>query len=222
MIRTVIVDGKDSDRDDTKKTLLAQGDFDIVATGKDGYEAIRLVDACKPDMLLLDIKLTYLDGVKAASLLNQRYPRLTTIILTSLDDTPHIKKAMYSGIPGYLLKNRDMEKLAELIRAIHVSGCLIYPRIDTGLAPRSNEDRQFSFTLTKIELQIIRHIGTGMENQEIAEIMCLKRGTIRNHISVILQKTTLRNRTQLAIFAVQNGLAQKTPALKPGVAAARS
>jgi DNA-binding NarL/FixJ family response regulator len=212
MIRIVIVDGQDSDRDNTKETLLTQGDFDIVAMGKDGCEAIRLVDSHKPDMLLLDINLSYLDGVKAASILNHRYPRMTVIILTCLDDTRHIQNAIDNGVSGYLLKNSDMKKLADVIRLIHGSGCLVFPRSAAGFVRGESllkTGRHFPFNLSRLELQIIRHIGAGLENQEIAEKMRLKRGTIRNHISVILHKTTLRNRTQLAIFALQHGLAKE-------------
>jgi DNA-binding NarL/FixJ family response regulator len=214
MIQIVIVDGKDSDRDDTKKVLSAQGDFKVVATGKDGYDAIRLAATHKPDMLLLDINLTYLDGVNIASILNSRYPRMAVIILTCLDDARYMRNALHNGVSGYLLKNKDMEKLADAIRVIHGIGCLIFPRAAVEVAweeSRSKTDRPFPINLSRIELQIIRHIGGGLENQEIAEKMCLKMGTIRNHVSVILRKTALRNRTQLAVFALQNGLAEEAP-----------
>jgi DNA-binding NarL/FixJ family response regulator len=214
MIRIVIVDGKDSDRNDTERILSAQGDFDIVATGKDGFEAIRLVDSHRPDIVLLDINLSYLDGVKTASIINSRHPRMTVIILTRLDDTRHIRNAIESGVSGYLFKHKNMHKLSEVIRVLHESGCLLFPRDGLGLSQeeqRSPADRQFPCNLSRMELQIIRHIGEGLENQAIAEKMRLKTGTIRNHISVILQKTALRNRTQVAIFAVQHGLAKEAP-----------
>ncbi|MDR3123134.1 MAG: response regulator transcription factor [Treponema sp.] len=214
MIRIIIVDGKDSDRKDTERILSAQKDFEVVATGKDGYEAIRLTDAHKPDMALLDINLSYLDGVKTASILNSRHPRLAVIILTRLDDERQIRNAINSGVSGYLFKHKNMDKLADVLRVIHDSGCLIFPRSTAGFArgePRSKTDRHFPPNLSKAELQIIRYIGEGLENQAIAEKMCLKMGTIRNHISAILQKTALRNRTQLAIFAIQNGLVKEAP-----------
>jgi DNA-binding NarL/FixJ family response regulator len=213
MIRIVIVDGQDSDRNDTEQLLSAQGDFKVVGTGKDGYEAIRLADCHKPDMLLLDINLSYLDGIKISSILNSRYPLMAMIIFTRLEDERHIRNALTNGVSGYLFKNKDMEKLADLIRVLHSSGCLIFPRIAAGFVregePCLKADQQFPVNLSRMELQIIRHIGKGLKNQEIAEKMRLKKGTIRNHISVILQKTALRNRTQLAIFAVQNGLAKE-------------
>jgi DNA-binding NarL/FixJ family response regulator len=214
MIRLVIIDGKDADRGDTERALSTQEDFKVVATGKDGYEAIRLTDLHRPDMLLLDIKLSYLDGVKTASVLSSRYPYMAIIILTRQNDPRYIRSAINSGVSGYLLKNKDMERLADVIRVIHSSGCLIFPRSITDLTckeQRSKADILFPLNLSRLELQLIRYIGGGLENQEIAEKMCLKTGTIRNHISVILQKTALRNRTQLAIFAVQNGLENETP-----------
>jgi DNA-binding NarL/FixJ family response regulator len=218
MIRIVIIDGKNSDRDNTEEILSAQGDFKVVATGEDGYEAIRLTDLHRPEVLLLDIKLSYLDGVQIATVLGSRYPYMAIIILTSLNDPRCVQSAINSGVSGYLLKNKGMEKLADAIRVIHSSECLIFPRSITDLAcreQRSKADTQFPLNLSRTELLLIRYIGKGLENQEIAEKMCLKIGTIRNHISVILQKTALRNRTQLAIFAVQNGLEKETGCLKP-------
>jgi DNA-binding NarL/FixJ family response regulator len=214
MIRIVIIDGQDSDRKDTEQILSAQGDFEVVGTGKDGCEAIRLVDSYKPDMLLLDINLSYLDGIKISSILNSRHPRTAVIILTRLDDEGHIRNALTNGVSGYLLKDKDMEKLAELIRLLHSNSWLIFPRAAAGFVQgeaQQKADRQFPGNLSGLELQIIRHLGEGLEYQEIAEKMRLKMGTIRNHISVILRKTALRNRTQLALFAVQNGFAKKAP-----------
>jgi DNA-binding NarL/FixJ family response regulator len=214
MIRIVIVDGKDSDRNDTERILSAQGDFDVVATGKDGFEAIRLVDSHQPDIVLLDINLSYLDGVKTASIINSRHPRMTVIILTRLDDARHIQSAIHNGVSGYLFKHKDMDKLSEVIRVLHDSGCLLFPRDVLGFKSeeqRSAVDRQFPRNLSRMELQIIRYIGEGLELQEIAEKMQLKIGTIRNHVSMIYRKTALRNRTQVAIFAIQHGLAKEAP-----------
>jgi DNA-binding NarL/FixJ family response regulator len=214
MIQIVIVDEKDSDRKGTENVLSAQGDFKVVATGKDGYDAIRLVNAHKPDMLLLDINLTYLDGVNIASILNSRYPRMAVIILTCLDDERYVRNALNNGVSGYLLKNKDMEKLADMIRVIHDSGCRIFPRGAIGFSQGEQHlkaDRQIPSNLSRMELKIICYIGGGMENQEIAEKIGRKIGTIRNHISVILRKMGFRNRTQLAIFAVRNGLGKETP-----------
>jgi DNA-binding NarL/FixJ family response regulator len=214
MIRIVIIDGQDSDRNDTEQVLSAQEDFEVVGTGKDGYEAIRLADFHRPDILLLDINLSYLDGLEISSILNFRHPCMAVIILTRLDDEGHIRKALTNGVSGYLLKDKDMEKLADLIRMVHGSGRLIFPRAAAGFVrgePPSKADRQFPVNLSRMELQIVRHLGEGLDYQKIAEKMRLKLGTIRNRISVILRKTALHNRTELALFAVKSGLAKKAP-----------
>lgn len=214
MIQLVIIDRKDSERRATETILSTHRDLRVVATGADGYEALRLADLHKPDMLLLDIELSYLDGLKAASILSVRYPRMAMLVLTSLQEERHIRTALNSGVAGYLFKHKHLEKLADAIRIVHSSGCLIFPRGTLGLLrgePRGNADRQFPSNLSKVDLQIIRHIGGGLENQEIAEKLRLKMGTVRNHISAILQKTGLRNRTQLAVFALQHGLENALP-----------
>jgi DNA-binding NarL/FixJ family response regulator len=219
MIRIVIIDGQDSDRNNTKQVLSAQEDFEVVGTGKDGCEAIRLADFHRPDMLLLDINLSYLDGIEISSILNSRHPCMAVIILTRLDDEGHMRNALIHGGWGYLLKIKDMEKLPDLIRMVYSSDCLIFPRAAAEFVrgePPPKADRQFPINLSGMELQIIRYIGEGLDYQEIAEKMCLKLGTIRNHISVILRKTALRNRTELALFAVENGLAKKAPVAKTG------
>jgi DNA-binding NarL/FixJ family response regulator len=167
-----------------------------------------------PDMLLLDINLSYLDGIEISSILHSRHPCMAVIILTRLDDEGHIRNALTNGVSGYLLKDQDMEKLADLIRMVHGSGRLIFPRAAAGFVreePRPKADRQFPINLSRMELQIVRHLGEGLNYQKIAEKMRLKEGTIKNRISVILRKTALRNRTELALFAVKNGLAKKAP-----------
>jgi DNA-binding NarL/FixJ family response regulator len=214
MIRIVIVDGQDSDRIGTEQILSAQRDFVVVGTGKDGCEAIRLVDSHRPDILLLDINLSYLDGIEISAILNSRHPCMAVIILTRLEDERHIRKALTNGVSGYLLKNTDMEKLADLIRMVQGSDRLIFPRATAGFVqgePRLKTDQQFPINLSGIELKIVRHLGEGLDYQKIAEKMRLKEGTIKNRISVILRKTALHNRTELALFAVQNGLAKEAP-----------
>jgi DNA-binding NarL/FixJ family response regulator len=226
MIQVVIIDAQDSERSHSELVLLTQSDFKIVGIGKDGYDALRLVEHFKPDILLLDINLSYIDGVKASSIVKKRFPHTAIIILTCLDNDIQALNALCCGVSGYLLKSTDMEKLAEAIRVVHKGGCHISPRIAAKIFPRVSQiTRRESFltrdlfsliNLTKIELHITCHVGMGLKNREIAEKLALKTGTVRNHITVILQKTALRNRTQLAVFAVQNGLAKEFPVI-PGL-----
>jgi DNA-binding NarL/FixJ family response regulator len=220
MIRIVIVDGQDSDRNNAELVLSGQRDFAVVGTGRDGYDAFKLVESSKPDILLLDINLSYIDGLKASSILKCQFPRMGVIILTRLDNDKHVIYAMSNGVSGYLLKNRDMEHLAGIIRVIHEGGSLLSPHIAARLFPQVSQiawgkrplpkDLPFPPHLSRTEVKIINLVGRGLENQEIAEKLRLKIGTVRNHISVILQKTSLKNRTQLAVLAAEYGLTWKT------------
>jgi DNA-binding NarL/FixJ family response regulator len=217
MIRIVIIDSQDSERSNLALILSAQNDFQVVGMGKDGYDALKLAEQCNPDILVLDINLSYIDGVQATSILKCRSPHTCIIIRTLIDDAKSALKAMCNGASGYLLKSADGEKLAEEIRTINNGGCLMTPHLAARVFPLVSQlvgpsgttqlvqppTQPFPFNLSRTELKIIHYIGRGLKNREIAAKLCLCIGTIRNYISVILQKTMLRNRTQIAIFAGQ-------------------
>jgi DNA-binding NarL/FixJ family response regulator len=216
MIRIVIIDDQDLDRKNLAHVLSAQNDFEVVGIGKDSYDAIILTEKYHPDILLLDINLLYADGVQATSLLKCRFPHTGVIIRTLIDDEQSALKAMCNGASGYFLKNTDVEKLAEEIRTINAGGCLMTPKLAARVFPLVSrlvgtpggsstpaQPQSFPFNLSRTELKIIHYIGRGLQNREIATKLCLSIGTIRNYISVILQKTMFRDRTQIAIFAVK-------------------
>jgi DNA-binding NarL/FixJ family response regulator len=219
MIRIVIIDGQDSDRHNTELLLSTQDDFTVVGRGKDGYDALKLTEMHKPEILLLDANLSYIDGAHIASILKYRFPHTSTIILTNMDDDTNALNAIGNGVSGYLLKNNDMAELAVVIRVVHAGGGCLSPSIAARLFSKVSRitrgermappSPHFPVNLTRTELQIIQYVGQGLENQEIAEKLSLKIGTVRNYVTVILQKTALRNRVQLAVFAIQNGITQE-------------
>jgi DNA-binding NarL/FixJ family response regulator len=224
MIKIVLIDGQERYRNSMKKLLSAQRDFEISGVGKDEYEAITLVGSLKPDILLIDINLQFIEGAKVIPILKTRSPATAIIILTSLDSDECVLSAISSGASGYLLKGPEIDNIAEKIRTVYNGGSLMTPEITTKVFRMfsefaKNRDgllngdpipeiiRSFPSNISKIEFQIIGFIGRGLSNREIAQRLCLQEGTIRNYISLILQKTALRNRTQIAIFAIRNGLA---------------
>jgi DNA-binding NarL/FixJ family response regulator len=221
MIRVVIIDGQDQDRNNTALVLSAQSDLAVVGVGKDGYDALKFVGLHTPDILLMDAALSGIDIIKADSLLRRRSPHTAVIILTNLDDDLNALDALCTGVSGYLLKAKDMQRLAAVIRVVFTGGCYLSPYIAARVFPMVSRiahgespvtpDPYFPNNMSRTELQIIHHVGGGLENQEIAEKLCLKTGTIRNYVTEILQKTSLRNRVQLAVFAEQNGLIQSFP-----------
>lgn len=220
MIRIGIVDDQDMVRDSLKILLSTQEDFEVVGIGKDGYEALKLVNTMHPDVLLLDIRMPIMDGVEATAVLKARSPQTAIIILTTFDDDEYVLNAIRNGASGYLLKSAAMDELAKAIRTVYGGGSLMTPEIATKAfrmfseIVKSNEKSRynnktsldFPVNLNKTEMEIISQIGKGLSNKEIAMALELKEGTVRNYISDILQKIGLRDRTQIAIFAVRHNM----------------
>jgi DNA-binding NarL/FixJ family response regulator len=217
MIRLVIIDSQEEYRQAIERLLSSQDDFQIIGTGKDGYDALRLTETLKPDIILLDINLSYIDGIKVTSIIKNRFPSISIIILTSIDNDEYVLNTICNGASGYLLKSTDTERLADLIRTVYDGGSLLTPRIATRafrmfsnlIRNNSLQETQksvFPSNTSGTELEIISFIGQGLSNREIAERIKRREGTVRNHVTLILQKTGLRDRTQVAIFAIQQGL----------------
>ncbi len=225
MIRIAIVDDQEMVRDSLRILLSAENDFEVVGIGKDGYDALKLVNDLRPDVLLLDIRMPIMDGVEATATLKLRSPSTAIIILTTFDDDEYVLKAIRNGASGYLLKSAEMGALGAAIRTVHAGGSLMTPEVATKAfrlfselardAGNGKTDKHgghdaepMPADISRTEIQIMTLIGCGRANKEVAKELTLSEGTVRNYISGILQKTGLRDRTQLAIFAVHHGLAE--------------
>jgi DNA-binding NarL/FixJ family response regulator len=224
MIRIAIIDSREEYRKELYGILNCQDDFEIIGFGKDGYEAVRLVDLDKPDVILLDIDLPYADGVKTASLIKSRSPSTAVVVFSDVDDYRYIFNALHSGVSCYLSRKTAPDFLFQSIRTVYFGGSLIAPEFITGknqlfsaLAreyipahesnpPRQREKPRLPKNVSVTELKVIGCVGKGLTNREIAEQLELREGTVRNYVSSVLQKTGLRDRTQLAIFSIQHGL----------------
>jgi DNA-binding NarL/FixJ family response regulator len=220
-IRIGIVDSRDECRQELYNTLSCQDDFEIIGLGRDGYEAVRLVDENKPDIVLLDIDLPYADGVKTASLIKSRSPSTGVVVLSDIDDYFYIFNAFLSGVSCYLSRSPAPDFLSLSIRTVRYGGSLIAPefaaKANRGFsvfvheyAPLyknrlSRERSRLPRNVSHTELRVIGCVGRGLANREIAETLGLREGTVRNCISSVLQKTGLRDRTQLAIFSIKHG-----------------
>jgi DNA-binding NarL/FixJ family response regulator len=222
MIRIAIIDSQEEYRKELYSILNCQDDFEIIGLGKDGYDAVRLVDSNKPDVILLDIELPYADGVKTASLIKSRSPPTAIIVFSDVDDYRYIFNAFHVGVSCYLSKKTSPDFLFQSIRMVYHGGSLIAPEFAAGTrrafstlagehipAYKSNPSREKSHLLGNVsltELRVMGCVGRGLTNREIAEQLKLREGTVRNYVSAVLQKTGLRDRTQLAIFSIQHGL----------------
>lgn len=217
MIRVLIADDQELIRQSLSFVLDAQADITMVGTASNGREAIELVRKEKPDVVLMDIRMPEVDGVECTRLIKAAYPQIKVIILTTFDDDEYVFGALRYGASGYLLKGVSVSELANAVREVVRGGSIIMP----GVASKALEmfarmargsmqipvDTQQTASLQDNEWRVIREVGCGKSNKEIAAALCLSEGTVRNYLSSVLSKLDLRDRTQLAIWAVQTGVA---------------
>ena len=188
--------------------------FRSVGLGSDGDEAIRLYGELLPDVLLMDIRMAPKDGLEAGEQILLRHPMARILYLTTFADDAYIIKALRMGARGYILK-QDFESIVPSLRAISagqsVFGDTIMARVPTLIGSKSSASipadasgQSIRFDIRDKELELVRLVAEGLNNKEIAARIYLSEGTVRNQISVILEKLGLRDRTQLAIFYFKN------------------
>ncbi|MGX8702134.1 response regulator [Caproiciproducens sp.] len=201
-MRVLIVDDDRLVSSSLKTILEADGDIEVVGTGSSGSQAIELYGECRPDILLMDIRMDGMTGIEVAEILLKRDPDAKILFLTTFSDDDYIIKALRIGAKGYLLK-QNFESIVPSIKTVaigqRVFGDEIITRIPAMLSSGTRDDFK-EFGLSEKETEIITQVANGLSNKEIAETLFLSEGTVRNYISVILEKLELRDRTQLAIF----------------------
>lgn len=184
---------------------------DAVANGQEVVASVRRE---KPDVILMDIRMPKMDGVQCTKIIKEHYPQIKIIILTTFDDDEFVYNALKYGASGYLLKGISMDGLAAAIETVYSGQAMINPDIATKVLKLFSRMAQADYSiqisesqvaeLTKTEWKIIEQVECGSSNKEIAEKLSLSEGTVRNYLSNILNKLDLRDRTQLAIWAVQS------------------
>ena len=215
MIKVMIADDQELIRQSLEIVLSAHEDIHVVSTACDGFEVLEKVKENKPDVILMDIRMPKMDGVYCTKMIKEQYPQIKIIILTTFDDDEFVFSALKYGASGYLLKGVSMEELYKSIRTVVNGGAMINPDIATKVFKLFSQmaisnyaiqvDRKNVDSISKAEWKVIQQVGYGFSNKEIAKNLFLSEGTVRNYLSVILSKLELRDRTQLAIWAVQTG-----------------
>lgn len=218
MIKVLIADDQELIRQSLQIVLGIREEISVIGTAGNGNEVIRLVQKEKPDVILMDVRMPEMDGVQCTRMIKERYPQIKIIILTTFDDDEFVFSALKYGASGYLLKGISMDELEKAIRTVHQGGAMINPGIASKVVELFSEMAQSNYDimieaenvgeLTDGEWEIIKLIGRGMSNKEIAKAISLSEGTVRNYLSSILNKLNLRDRTQLAIWEVQSGSAK--------------
>ncbi len=185
-----------------KMILEASGEVEVVGTGNDGEDAVALYRQVKPDVLLMDIRMSRMNGLEAARAVLKENPAAVILLLTTFSDDEYIVEALKLGVKGYILK-QDFESILPALRAV-CSGQSVFGREVVSRLPEMmmrEQKQDFSDSgLSEKELQVAAEVADGRNNREIAEALFLSEGTVRNYISTILEKLELRDRTQLAIW----------------------
>ena len=215
MIKVLIVDDQELFRESLKVVLGVSANIQVTDAVPGVAQALESAQKNRPDVVLMDIRMPGMDGVEGTRLFKKRWPDIKIIVLTTFDDDEYIFGALKNGACGYLLKGSSISKLSESIRIAYEAGAIITPTVATKVLQQFSNMAQSSFRLqvdresvkdiSRSEWQIIQTVGSGMSNKEIARELSLSEGTVRNSISNILFKLGLRDRTQLAIWAVQTG-----------------
>ncbi len=216
MIKVFIADDQQLIRESLKLYLESTGEFTVTGTAENGQEVLSAIEENAPDIILMDIRMPFLDGVECTKLVKQKYPETKIIILTTFDDDEYVYNALKHGASGYLLKGIALTELSSAIKTVYSGQAMINPDIaskvlslfykmaneGTAIPPNAKKGDN----LTESEWKIVRQVAKGLSNKEIADTLCLSEGTVRNYMSTILDKLELRDRTQLAIWAVQMSL----------------
>jgi DNA-binding NarL/FixJ family response regulator len=206
MINILLVDDQNLIRQGLKALLELESDLLIVGEAENGQVALDLVAELQPNVVLMDIRMPVMDGVTATKEICQRFPQVNILILTTFDDDTYVAAAIGHGAKGYLLKDTPSEEIAAAIRAVDRGYTHLAPgmmaKIMAGRVNETEVDLPLELQeLTPRELEVLKLIAAGANNREIAQQLYISEGTVKNHVTNLLSRLNLRDRTQAAILA---------------------
>lgn len=216
MIKILIADDQELIRESLKITLSTNNEFEVIDTVGSGKEVVESIRRHIPDIILMDVRMPDMDGVQCTKFVKEVYPEIKVIVLTTFDDDEYIFSALKYGASGYLLKGVSLDELTSAIKTVLQGGAIFNPNVASKVTKIFSEMAKNNIVAERIhdedlpnlsdtEWKIIQQVSQGLSNKEIAEILKFTEGTIRNYLSVILDKLQLRDRTQLAIWYIHRG-----------------
>jgi len=240
MIKTVVINSQKQDREKIISLLSADGNIKVLASGRDGYDALKLIGKLKPDIAILDNHLEFVKGEQISPVLKVHSPSTSVIILVTRISDHQLFRAASNEVSGFVHKETDLNILPKIVKWIYKGGCFISPALaakvlnllsmknpekaNNGFAANKSRNKlsakqnQKSVsvedptgTLSRMELRILAYVGEGLTSDEIAGKLELAVGTVRNYISIVMRKTGLRNRSQMARYAFSCGLVPLRP-----------
>ncbi|RME64746.1 MAG: DNA-binding response regulator [Caldilineae bacterium] len=210
-IKVLICDDQAIIRDGLEMMLRLERNIQVLGKAQDGAEAVDLAEQLSPDLVLMDLKMPGMNGVEATRQIRARFPQVKVLVLTTYDDDEWVFDAIRAGAAGYLLKDTPREKVVEAIRGTVEGKSFVDPAVAGRLMQQvaGRQEQPASRLLEELserEVEVLRLIARGLSNAEIAAQLHLSEGTVRNHVSAILAKLNLPDRTNAAILAIQAGL----------------
>jgi DNA-binding NarL/FixJ family response regulator len=220
MIRVLLADDQTLIRQGIRLLLEIEADIQVVGQAADGLEVLQQVEATHPDVVLMDVRMPKMDGVEATRQLAARFPEVKVIILTTFEDDETVFEGLKAGARGYLLKDISSEEMAEAVRKVAAGEALIEPRItrkvlaefsrlatatDSHSTSTSRTDSP-AIALTEREREVLNALAQGLSNREIAEQLVITEGTVKNHVSSLIDKLGVRDRTQAILKGQELGL----------------
>jgi two-component system response regulator DegU len=221
----VLIDDHKLFREGVKRILDMEENFEVIAEGDDGQDAVGLIDAHQPDVVLMDINMPNMNGVEATRRLVEKYPDIKVIILSIHDDEAYVTHSVQTGASGYLLKEMDADALIEAVKVVADGGAYLHPKVTVNLISEfrriktqgnsSNGGGELGFKeveyrkplhiLTRRECEVLQMLADGKSNRSIGEALYISEKTVKNHVSNILQKMNVNDRTQAVVEAIKNG-----------------
>ncbi|WP_020060746.1 response regulator [Bacillus sp. 123MFChir2] len=216
MIRIMIVDDQSLVRDGLAMLLNLRPELEVVGTASDGEDAVQNAERLQPEIILMDIRMPRANGVEGTRLIRERFPHIKVLMLTTFNDSELIFEALEQGASGYLLKDMATDTIVQAILTVHAGGVVLPQDMTAEIVKELKRTKVDSIAeqhapkqieqLTEREVEVLRELGYGLNNKEIAEKLFITEGTVKNHVSNIISKLELRDRTQAAIFAVRYGV----------------
>lgn len=210
-IRILIVDDHPLIREGLRAILETQPDMELVGEARDGNEAVARARALKPDVILMDLALPHMDGVEATRQIIGNDPLVRVLILSNYLDDDKVFGVLKAGAKGYLIKETNPQELRQAVRAVYQGKSALDPAVQRKLvdqfAQASNKPASSKDNLTEREQEVLRLMAQGLTNLQIGRKLSIAEGTVRFHVSNVLKKLGLENRTQAVLYAVHNGLA---------------
>jgi DNA-binding NarL/FixJ family response regulator len=221
--RIVIIDDHQLFREGVKRILDFEEDLEVVAEGADGSEVLSLVEKYKPDVVIMDINMPNMNGIEATRQLIETYPQTKVLILSIHDDENYVTHALQTGATGYLLKEMDADALIEAVKVVAEGGSYLHPKVTHNLVKeyrrlateeqggaakeqlQKQEVRLPLHLLTRRECEVLQLLADGKSNRGIGEALFISEKTVKNHVSNILQKMNVNDRTQAVVMAIKNG-----------------